>query len=45
MAEKIYMMDEEDNLEPLDEQPFEAEEHLQELIANHPDLLALLHYL
>ncbi len=40
MAERIYVMDEQANLEPLEEDPFELEDHLQELIAKHPDLLA-----
>ena len=40
MAEKIYVMDEQGNLEPLEESRFEQEDHLQALIANHPDLLA-----
>ena len=40
MAEKIYVMDEQENLEPLEESRFEQEDHLQALIANHPDLLA-----
>ena len=40
MAEKIYVMDEQGNLEPLEESRFEQEDHLQALIANHPQLLA-----
>ncbi len=40
MAEKIYIMDEQQNLEPLEEHRFELEVHLQELIAEHPNLLA-----
>lgn len=40
MAERIYVMDEQANLEPLEEAPFHLEDHLQELIARHPELLA-----
>ena len=40
MTERIYAMDERENLEPLEERRFEQEEHLQKLIADHPDLLA-----
>ena len=40
MTERIYAMDERENLEPLEERRFEQEEHLQALIADHPDLLA-----
>ena len=40
MAEKIYVMDEQKNLEPLEESRFEQEDHLQALIADHPELLA-----
>ena len=40
MAEKIYVMDEQGNLEPLEESRFEQEDHLQALIADHPQLLA-----
>ena len=40
MPDKIYVMDDDENLEPLEERPFEQEEHLQKLIADHPGLLA-----
>ena len=40
MAENIYVMDEQKNLEPLEESRFEQEDHLQALIADHPGLLA-----
>ena len=39
MAEKIYVMDEQKNLEPLEESRFEQEDQLQALIADHPQLL------
>ena len=40
MAEKIYIMAEDGNLESMDETPFATEDVLQELIADHPELLA-----
>lgn len=40
MAEKIYIMDGDGNLESMDETLFDQEDVLQELIANHPELLA-----
>ena len=40
MAEKIFILDGSGNLESMEETPFAAEEILQELIANHPELLA-----
>lgn len=39
MAERIYTMGEQGQLEPLEEQPFKAEDDLQKLIAEHPELL------
>ena len=39
MPDKIYVMDDDENLEPLEERSFEQEEHLQKLIADHPNLL------
>ena len=38
MVERIYLMSE-DGLSPLEEQRFESEEALQELIASHPELI------
>ena len=40
MAEKIYIRDAGGALEPLTEQPFDSEALLQELIGQHPELLA-----
>ena len=40
MAERIFVMDEDGNLESMDETPFAEEDILQELIAEHPELLA-----
>ncbi len=40
MAEKIYIMAEDGTLESMDETPFATEDVLQELIADHPELLA-----
>ena len=40
MAERIYAMDDQDDLEPFEERRFEQEDHLQKLIADHPGLLA-----
>ena len=40
MAERIFVMDEDGNLESMDETPFAQENTLQELIAEHPELLA-----
>ena len=39
MAERIYTMGDQGELEPLEEQPFQTEDDLQELIAEHPELL------
>ncbi len=39
MSERIYSQDEGGKLEPLEESPFELEDHLQVLIAEHPELL------
>ena len=39
MAERIYTMAEGGRLEPLEEEVFSTEEKLQELIADHPELL------
>ena len=40
MAEKIYIRNANGDLEPLTEQRFDTEELLQELIGEHPELLA-----
>ena len=40
MAEQIYILDNEGNLSPMLEQPFDLEDILQELVANHPELLS-----
>ncbi len=40
MAEKIYIRNANGELEPLEEKPFETEKILQELIGQHPELLA-----
>ena len=40
MAEKIYIRGADGALEPLTEQPFDTEAMLQELIGQHPELLA-----
>ncbi len=40
MAEQIYILDNQGNLEPMQEQPFDLEDTLQELVANHPELLS-----
>ena len=40
MAEKIYIRNASGNLEPLTEERFETEDLLQELIGQHPELLA-----
>ncbi len=39
MAERIYVRGERGGLEPLEEKPFSAEDELQALIAEHPELL------
>ncbi|MYD71278.1 MAG: hypothetical protein F4W89_11125 [Acidobacteria bacterium] len=39
MAERIYVVNREGNLEPLTEEAFDAEDTLQALIAEHPELL------
>ena len=39
MAERIYNRGESGELEPLEEERFSTEDELQELIANHPELL------
>ena len=40
MAEQIFHLTESGNLEPMNEKPFDLEDRLQELVANHPDLLS-----
>ena len=40
MAEKIYIRNASGELEPLTEERFETEDLLQELIGQHPELLA-----
>ena len=40
MAERIFVMDKDGNLESMDETPFAQENTLQELIAKYPELLA-----
>ena len=39
MAERIFVMDSDGNLEPMNEQRFESEDALQELIASNPELI------
>lgn len=39
MAERIYVMDAEDRLEPLEAEPFSTEDELQRRLAEHPELL------
>lgn len=39
MAERIYVRDAEDRLEPLEEEPFSTEDALQQLLAEYPELL------
>ncbi len=39
MAERIYVIKDAGNLEPLTEKPFDTEDVLQALIADHPELL------
>lgn len=39
MAERIYIRDDKGGLEPLEEMRFSTENHLQTLIAEHPELL------
>lgn len=39
MAERIYVMNEQRTLQPLREEPFSTEDTLQELLAEHPELL------
>ena len=40
MAERIFVMDANGNLEPMNEEAFDFEDTLQELIADYPELLA-----
>ena len=40
MAERIFVMDGDGNLEPMNEEAFDFEDTLQELIADYPELLA-----
>ena len=40
MADRIFVMDGNGNLEAMNEEAFSTEDALQELIANHPELLA-----
>ena len=40
MAERIYHLNEQGQLEPMTEKQFDLEDTLQELVANHPDLLS-----
>ena len=37
---KIFLIDEQKKLKPLEEQPYESEDLLQELLAQYPDLLS-----
>ena len=39
MGERIYLMSQAERLEPLEEERFATEDELQELIAEHPELL------
>ena len=39
MAERIYILNQSEELQPLTEEPFRTEELLQRLLANHPELL------
>ncbi|MDE2802651.1 MAG: hypothetical protein OXK21_07205 [Chloroflexota bacterium] len=39
MAERIYLRGEDGGLEPLEEKPFTTEDELQQLLAEHPELL------
>ena len=39
MSERIYNVNPEGELEPMEEQPFVSEDDLQELLAKHPELL------
>ena len=39
MAESIYHLNEQGRIEPMSEEPFALEDALQELVANHPELL------
>ena len=40
MTGRIYLLDEHSSLLPMQEQPYDSESLLQELLAKHPDLLA-----
>ena len=40
MAESIYHLNEQGRIEPMSEEPFALEDTLQELVANHPELLS-----
>jgi hypothetical protein len=40
MAGRIYLLNGNSNLMPMDEAPYDSEDLLQEMLANHPDLLA-----
>ncbi len=40
MTSRIYLLDEHSSLLPMQEQPYDSEALLQELLAKHPDLLA-----
>lgn len=40
MAESIYHLNEQGRIEPMFEEPFALEDALQELVANHPELLS-----
>ncbi len=40
MAEQIYHLNEQGQLAPMSEEPFELEDRLQELVAEHPGLLS-----
>ena len=40
MSEQIFHLTEDNNLVPMNEEPFDLEDTLQELVANHPGLLS-----
>ena len=40
MAESIYHINEQGRIEPMSEEPFALEDALQELVANHPELIS-----
>ena len=40
MIESIYYLNEQGRIEPMAEEPFDKEDTLQELVANHPELLS-----